>query len=287
MPTEMAATASRRALRAAGIAADDLDVIIYTGVHKDHGRWQASNKVQVLLQAMNSYVFDLDQNAAGPVMGIVMACSLLRDGEGCRNVLVCGGENWHTSLDGRLLGRSFLMGDAASAVVVSGSGGPLGIVDWELGCLGRYSKAICMPELGAVTRMSEDVLRRGGHLLQLFDPGWKDEEERKRVTGEFNSFCAGVVSRLLSRNGLGPSDLSAFVLPNLPAPHTTSLVEAMGIAHDAVRQPTLSEAGVCGGPDLMMNLERLVRSGVEPGGHVLVLGVGAGYHASAVLLKAR
>ncbi|RLB55805.1 MAG: hypothetical protein DRI34_10050 [Deltaproteobacteria bacterium] len=286
MPTDMAVEASRRALADAGLQAGDIDVIIYSGAHKDHIRWQASNKVQALLQAFDSYVFDVDQSGAGPALALKLAADLLGDDPYIDTVLVCAAESWDTTLPGRLLGRSFVVGDGAAAALLCRGGEGLRLRGWRQASWGRYHRALCVPEVGAVRPITGEVLARGGHLFQVFRPGWEDGQQRQELIDEFNRRAAATLEGAVRRAGAALGDLAFLVLPNLPRRHGLTLCRQLGIDPSRTSLSMAAAGGLQGGPELLGNLLRARREGMlAPGGLVGLLGLGAGYHWSALVLE--
>jgi len=90
-PSDLAINASEVALADAGIAAEDIDLIIYCGIDRDWQEPATSHRVQVELGAKNSSCFDVTNACHGFMDGIAIANSFLATGS-VQNVLVCTGE---------------------------------------------------------------------------------------------------------------------------------------------------------------------------------------------------
>jgi len=286
LPSEMAVLASRRALRDAGLGPEAVDVIIYCGAFKDHSRWQASNKVQAELEAFNSYVFDLDQNAAGQAAALRLAEDLIRHEPEVNTVLICGAECFGTSLEGRRLGNSFLMGDGASAAVVRAGARGLRLRASASAACGRWHRRVCMLELGAAYHFDEQLLERKGHLLQVVrEPG--DEQLREQARQELKRIAQQVVLEGLELADRHRSDIALLLHTALPRPHAQDLSEALGFSSKQTTMDYLADTGVLGGPELFYYLERARKEcRFSAGQWLILLGVGAGLVASAALLEA-
>lgn len=155
----MAAKASRKALAQAGIAADDLDMIIYATLSPDYVFPGNGVLLQRELGCKEIPALDLRAQCSGFVYGLSIADQFIKTGH-CQKILLVGSEIHSSGLDFSDHGRhiSVLFGDGAGAAVLQA-------IDEEKGVL--------------VTKMYSD----GKHAedLALIDPGFSKQD---RITAE-------------------------------------------------------------------------------------------------------
>ncbi|HEY5946283.1 MAG TPA: beta-ketoacyl-ACP synthase III, partial [Kofleriaceae bacterium] len=118
---ELGAKASKEALERAGLAATDIDMIIYATLSPDVNFPGTGVFVQRLLGIGASGIpcIDIRQQCTGFIYGLSIADAYIRTGA-VKNVLVIGSEVHSTGLDVSTAGRDItvLFGDGAGAVVV-------------------------------------------------------------------------------------------------------------------------------------------------------------------------
>lgn len=115
--SQLAATASQRALEMAGVAAEDVDLIILATSSPDD-LFGSACAVQALIGAKYAAAFDLTAACSGFVMALVTASQYVRAGT-YRNVVVIGADALSRYIDWRDRSTCILFGDGCGAVVVS------------------------------------------------------------------------------------------------------------------------------------------------------------------------
>ncbi len=130
-PSELAAAASRAALRNAGLDPLDVDTLVFAGITRDCLEPATANIVAEAVGARNARVFDLINACNSVVDAIDVGDSLIRTGR-ARRVLVATGEraslgiNWQARTMEDLLQSvaSLVVGDGGGAVVLEPSEDP-------------------------------------------------------------------------------------------------------------------------------------------------------------------
>ena len=137
----MAAVASLRAIRTAGIEPDDIDLILLGTLTPDY--WMPSTAALVKEAIGNTRAAAMDVAAAcsGFVYAFASAQAWITAGL-AKHVLVIGAELLTRFLDYTDRGTCILFGDGAAAMVLSASpdDGP-GLLAWDLGCDGSAAAA--------------------------------------------------------------------------------------------------------------------------------------------------
>lgn len=90
-PSDLAVLASEAAIRDAGIRADEIDLILYTGITRDCEEPATAHLVQNKIGAPKAICIDVSNACLGFMTGLSLADSMLASGQ-AKTVLVCTGE---------------------------------------------------------------------------------------------------------------------------------------------------------------------------------------------------
>jgi 3-oxoacyl-[acyl-carrier-protein] synthase III len=143
--------AAEAAIKRAGIAKTDLDMIIFATLSPDHAFPGSGVYLQQklgLCEGSNAKfvpALDVRNQCSGFLYSLGTATSMVKSGA-CKHVLVVGAEIHSAAIDLTTRGRnvSSLFGDGAGAVVVSATDDETrGIRSWKLGADGRFANALC------------------------------------------------------------------------------------------------------------------------------------------------
>lgn len=137
--------AAEKALKAAGIAAEDLDMIVVGTVTPDTLMPNCANQVQARLGNKRAFTFDLQAACSGFIFGLSVADQYIRTGM-VKNALVIGAETLSTITDWSDRSTCVLFGDAAGAAVVTRSEDPRhGILSTKIQTDGTYGELLQIP----------------------------------------------------------------------------------------------------------------------------------------------
>jgi len=131
--TELATVAASRALACAGLAAADVDLIIYGGVSNDELCPNSASGVQVVLGATHAAAIDLNTACTSFCYGLATATAMIRTGM-VRNAVVIGIELISRYMDWSNRNVAVLFGDGAAAVVLQATDREEGLLGSVLGC---------------------------------------------------------------------------------------------------------------------------------------------------------
>jgi 3-oxoacyl-[acyl-carrier-protein] synthase-3 len=115
--SDLAAAAARQALDFAGLAPEDVDMIIVATVTGDTPTPACATHVQALLGAKNACAFDIGAACAGSLYGLTIADQFIRSGA-MKHVLVIGAETLSRFVDWTNRETCVLFGDAAGALLL-------------------------------------------------------------------------------------------------------------------------------------------------------------------------
>jgi 3-oxoacyl-[acyl-carrier-protein] synthase-3 len=122
MTSDLALAAARRALEMAGMAANDLDLIILATATPDNTFPATATKVQHKLGMRRGAAFDIQAVCSGFIYALATANNFIRTGQ-ARTALVIGAETFSRLLDWNDRSTCVLFGDGAGAVVLNAAEG--------------------------------------------------------------------------------------------------------------------------------------------------------------------
>lgn len=147
--SDLALIAAERALKAAGVSASELDLIVLATCTGDTPLPSTACLLQHRLGASRAAAFDLAAACCGFVYALGVADAYVRTG--MRHVLVVGSEVMSAITDWTDRNTCVLFGDGAGAAVVSASGDERGILSTHLHSDGSMCDLITVP--GGGTRI--------------------------------------------------------------------------------------------------------------------------------------
>lgn len=136
--SDMAAKAGAIAIARAGLAPEDIDVVIVATTTPDRTFPATAVITQSILGIKQGSAFDVQAVCAGFVYAISLADSLIKTGN-ARHILVIGADKMSSIVDWNDKTTCVLFGDGAGAVVLSASdSGDSGIIGFDLNSDGDY-----------------------------------------------------------------------------------------------------------------------------------------------------
>jgi 3-oxoacyl-[acyl-carrier-protein] synthase-3 len=266
--SDLALRAARNALDAAGIAPEDVDLVVVATTTPDMIFPSTACILQSKLGAAGGPAFDLQAVCSGFVYALSVADRMVAAGA-VRNALVVGAEVYSRILDWNDRSTCVLFGDGAGAVVLVQSQVP-GILSAHLHADGRHRDKLCVPggvSSGYVT--GTPYVRMDGGAVFKF-----------AVT-----VLAEVAGEALAANGLDAAAIDWLI------PHQANIriIEAtakkLGLPMTKV-VTTVERHANTSAASIPLALDEAVRDGrINAGQRVLMLGVGGGFTWGSVLLN--
>jgi 3-oxoacyl-[acyl-carrier-protein] synthase III len=265
--SDLGVQAARQALEAAGVRAEDIDLIIVATSTPDMIFPSAASILQHKLGIAGCPAFDVQAVCSGFVYALTIADSMIKTGAASK-ALVIGAEVFSRILDFNDRTTCVLFGDGAGAVVLEASDTP-GILASDLHADGKYVGILCVP--GTVS---------GGKILG--DPLLKMDGQAvfKLAVGVLEDAARAT----LAKAGKTEADIDWLI------PHQANIRIMQGTAKK-LKLPldklvvTVHEHGNTSAASIPLALDNAVRSGKIKKGETLMLeGVGGGFTWGAVLL---
>jgi len=267
--SDLALHASREAIAAAGMKADDIDLIIVATATPDMIFPATATILQDKLGIRNGgAAFDIGAVCSGFVYALAIADKMVASGA-ARNALVVGAEIYSRILDWNDRGTCVLFGDGAGAVVVVPSATP-GILTSHLHADGSHREILCVPGTvhnGIVT--GTPFLRMDGTAVFKFAV----------------KVLADVANEALAATNMRPEDIDWVIPHQANIRIMDATMKKLHLAHERLIV-TVDMHGNTSAASIPMALDLAVRDGrIRDGQHVMLLGVGGGFTWGSVFIK--
>jgi 3-oxoacyl-[acyl-carrier-protein] synthase III len=161
----LATEAARKALEAAGIAAQQVDLIILATATPDQTFPASATKVQAALGIADCIAFDVAAVCSGFLYALTVADNMLRGGS-AKTALVIGAETFSRILDWEDRATCVLFGDGAGAVVLQAETGEAGILATRLHADGRYNQLLYVDGGPSTTGTVGKLRMRGSEVFR-------------------------------------------------------------------------------------------------------------------------
>ena len=268
--SDLAVNAARSALEAAGLEAEQIDLIIVATSTPDYfGSFPSTACIvqNKLGMRNNSAAFDMGAVCSGFVYALSTADAFIKAGH-AKNVLVIGTEVFSRILDFDDRTTCVLFGDGAGAVVLTASEEP-GLLAVKLHADGSYGDIQCGPaNPGNLAANQKFLYMDGPAVFKL----------------------AVTVLEKVANEALAAAQMPASSIDWL-IPHQANLrimtgtAKKLGLSTDRM-VVTVQEHGNTSAASIPLALDAAVRDGrIKPGHNVMMEGVGGGFTWGAVLAR--
>jgi 3-oxoacyl-[acyl-carrier-protein] synthase-3 len=269
--SDLAAAASKRALEAAGLQPNDIDLIIVASSTPDHfGSFPSTAcVVQRKLEITNGCAaMDVQAVCSGFVYALSVADSLIKSGAH-KNALIIGTEVFSRILNFEDRTTCVLFGDGAGAVVLQASEQP-GILASKMHADGRYGEILCVPGNPAAGAV------QGSAFLYMDGPA---------VFKLAVSLLEKVAGEALAQAGVDSSVVDWLVPHQANIRIMQSTAKKLGLPLEKMIV-TVDQHGNTSAASIPLALDLAVRDGrIKPGQNVMMEAVGGGFTWGAVLAR--
>ena len=271
----MAAVASLRAIRTAGLDPDDIDLILLATLTPDYWMPSTAALVKEAIGNQRAAAMDVAAACSGFVYAFSTAQAYVTSGL-AKHVLVIGAELLTRFLDYTDRSTCILFGDGAGAVVVSGSQEPGGTLGVELTTEPQGAYMIWLPAGGAKSPPSRETVARGEHYIRM----------EGRETYRFATrTLASTALESVRKAGLKSEDISLFI------PHQANIriIEAVAKGLDLPMERmyvNLDRYGNTSAASVPIALAEAVNGGrVAVGDNICMVAFGAGFTSGAATVE--
>jgi 3-oxoacyl-[acyl-carrier-protein] synthase-3 len=273
--SDMGAEAARRALASAGVAAEDVDIIIVATITPDMGFPNTACFVQAKIGAKNAFCFDIEAACSGFVYALDIARQYIGTGS-ARTALVIGAEKISCITDWTDRSMCVLFGDAAGAAVVQSVPGRSGILASVMKSDGTLSDLLKLPGGGSRHPTSPETIAQGLHYMKM---------EGRDVFKHAVTCMTDVARRALERAGLTVDDLDLIIPHQANQRIVSAIGERLGGAPEKYFV-NLDRYGNTSAASVILALDEAHRMGrLQRGDRVLLVAFGGGFTWGATVLE--
>jgi 3-oxoacyl-[acyl-carrier-protein] synthase-3 len=259
---DLATGAARRALEAAGIAAEELDLVVLATDTPEYISPATSVVVQHRLGAKRAGTFDINSACAGFVTALDTASKYVIADSSYRHVLVVGAYAMSKYLDWKDKKTATIFADGAGAVVLRADEGRPGFLASKLVAEGSYHDHMGIYAGGTRTPITEDVLREGV---------WQKLRFAKKYPAEVNTEgWPAIVGDVLAKAHLTQDDVALFLFTQVNLSTIKIVMEKMQLPWERTHT-VMGKWGYTGSACIPMVLDDAVREGKLKDGDAFVM----------------
>jgi 3-oxoacyl-[acyl-carrier-protein] synthase-3 len=257
--SDLAYEASRKALKAAGLGADELDLILVATMTPDMILPSMGCVLQEKLGAKKAAAFDIYAACSGFIYGMSIASAFIK-ADVYKNILLVGAEVLSRFTDWEDRTTCILFGDGAGAAVIQRHAGKRGILSTHLHSDGSLGDLIQVPAGGALHPASHDTIRKRMHFVKM-----KGNETFKAAVRALE----GVVQEALEHNKVKPEEIDYLVPHQANLRIIQAMAQRLNMPMDKVVL-NLPKYGNTSAASIPMALDEAVRHGRIKENHLLL-----------------
>lgn len=277
--SDLAESASRKAMEMSGVSQDEIDLVIVGTITSDYFFPGISAQLQDKLGLRNVGAFDIKAACSAFVYALAIGDQFILSGN-AKTVLVVGAEVQSSALNISDEGRdtAVLFGDGAGAAILRASEGERGILSTHLHCQGEHLKLLWCEEPGSNhrPRMSEDLLKENRHY-----PVMNGREVFKNAVTRFPE----VIEEAMEANGLSIDDVALIIPHQANLRISQAVAKRMGIGMDKVFS-NIHKYGNTTAASIPLALCEAVDEGkISEGDNIIFAAFGAGFTWASAAVK--
>ncbi len=269
--SDLAVRAAEKAIQAAGIDKDDIDMIVVGTTTPDRTFPSTAVYVQEKLGIKACFAFDLNAACSGFVYAMTVADKFIKTGES-KMALVIGAETFTRLLDWEDRTTSVLFGDGAGAVILkaeeqAGTNKDTGIL---------YTKLLSDSETTSILNMT------GGISMKTFGAVHMDG---RGVFKHAVNKLAGIIDDVLDGTGISPSDIDWLVPHQANKRIIDSMAKKLSLPYEKVIITVDKHANTSAASVPLALAEGLNDGRIKKGDLVLMEALGGGLTWGAALVR--
>lgn len=273
--SDLALHASQEALRAAGLTAEDIDLIIVATITPDMFFPSTACLLQDKLGAKKAAAFDLSAACSGFIYSLATASSMIATGM-YKNALVVGAECLSRITDYTDRNTCILFGDGAGAVVLGHVEEGRGFKSFELGADGSGGELLCISGGGSKLPATAASVDEKKHFIHM--AGNDVFKFAVRIMGS-------AAEEALRKAGLEKSDIDLLVPHQANIRIINSAINRLDLPEDKC-MINLDKYGNMSAASIPVALAEAVEQGrVNKGDTLVLVGFGGGLTWGASVLN--
>ena len=280
---QMGIEAAKKAIENAGIAPEEIDLVIYIGEeHKEYLLWTAAIKMQQEIGAINAWAFDAAMRCGTTIMAMKVAKDMMLADPDISTVLLAGGYRNGDYIDYKNERTRFMfnLGAGGGAMILQKNYSQNIVMDSFIMTDGTFSEDVVVVAGGTRHPASEETLKQGLHKLDVLDSqGMKQRLEEKSM----KNFVT-VIKRALEKSGYSEKDIDYLAILHMKKSAYDFILSEFGL--DQEQSIYLEDYGHIGQIDQILSLQLAEQQGKLRDGDIVVLvSAGIGYAWGATVVK--
>ncbi len=273
--SDLAFEAASRALADAGMAAEDVDLIIVATVTGDYPFPATANLLQARLGCTKATAFDLVSGCTGFVLGMMTASGYIQSGL-ADNVVVVAAEMLTRFTDWTDRSTCVLFGDGAGAVVMTPCEEGMGMLGHASVSQGEWAHLLMLPTGGsrrpvdeAAIAAHDDKIKMEGHDVYKLS-----------VRG-----VPQIAEEALAKAGVEAAEIDWVIIHQANKRIIEAAAQRFGWPMTHVPL-TIDKYGNSSAATMPITLDEIYKQGkIKPGDEVLFVGFGAGFALAAMVVR--
>ncbi len=274
---DLATAASRKALVAAGVTAEDLDLIILATDTPEQLSPATSVVVQHRLGAKNAGTFDINCACAGFVTALDTASKFIISDSSYKNVLVVGAYAISKFVDWKDKKTATIFADGAGALVLQANEVNPGFLAAKLHADGSFYNHMGIYAGGAHLPVTKAVLTEGY---------WNKVRFAKKYPSEINTEgWPKIMLEVLARPGLDVADVKLFLFTQVNLSTIKEVMAKLELPMDRTHT-IMQKWGYTGSACIPMVLDDAISQGkLQPGDNVVMCASGGGLNMACAAFR--
>lgn len=272
--SDMGTEAAKKALEAANIAPETVDLVLVATMTPDYISSSTAAIIQDRIGAAKAGAVDMQAACTGFLYVLATAKAFVESGM-YSTVLIVASEKMSTYVDYSDRGTSILFGDGASAAVVSASGKGLAIESVCLGSDGSLTEIVIVPGGGVRHPPSHSSVDAGLHYFKM---------DGKEVFKHAVRRMSQAARESLAKAGISENQISWLVPHQANMRIMDAIAKGFDIPSDRMYK-TVQKYGNTSASSVAIALDELTREHtIKSGEHILLAAFGAGLTWGAAVL---
>lgn len=273
--SDLAYEASRKAMQAAQVKAEELDMIIVATITPDMIFPATACVLQEKLGAKGTAAFDLEAACSGFLYGISIGSQFIATGM-YDNILVVAAEALSKIIDWKDRSTCIIFADGAGAAVLKPSFDSSGIISNYLGADGTGADLVGVPAGGSRLPASQETVRDRQHYMKM------------RGNGLFKRAVKAMIHAIdvsLEKGGLTYNEIDFFIPHQANIRIINPVAKRIGLDKNKVCI-NLDQCGNMSAASVAVALDQAVREGkIKKGDKVLLTCFGGGLTWASLIIE--
>ena len=279
--SDLALPASKKAMEMAGVAPDEIDLVIVGTISADYFIPGVSAQLQDLLGLRNVAAFDIRAACSAFIYSISIADQFLRTGT-YKTALVVGAEAQTKFINKSTEGRDIavLFGDGAGAAVLQVSTDDRGILSTHLHCQGKDMKNLWMEGPGSSGSCQINLQ----HIQQnpnLYEPHMNGKEVFKNAVVRFPQ----VIQEAMDENDLTIDDIALIIPHQANLRIIQAVAKRMNLEMDKIYSNIQRYGNTTAASIPIAMCEAIEEGLIKKGDYIILAAFGAGFTWASAAIR--